>query len=272
MFASTVAILGIVVLSIIIVIFFSSMILANGDFYVLINNPENPELEKTKKMILPFKNRLPGYMNHHFNLPYNVYLIFEECGVDKRPHYIPPNKIKICYEFIESSQKLIGNVTENSALTPFQKGELLTGIMFFSIFHEIGHTLIDAYDLQVNVKLEDAVDFFSLLILVNILEEFNRETYGLSGPMVFFDEESKKKNTVFSDKYSSDEERRDWILCLSYGKFGPDVFPPNLISALIDQERLDEECESDFLEVSAYWQQNLKPFLKTDSDFLSRIN
>lgn len=245
-----------------------------GDFVFEKQSYSNSNYPAINNVVSVFENRLPPYLNKHFNLPNDVFIVFERCGVANAYYDHSNDKIIYCYELLEKSFDLVREVTNSTLLHYGEKGEMVTGITFFFLYHELGHVLIDVYDLPVLGKQEDAADFFAILIILNIMENLEGPSYGLAGIMTLFDEDSKiyqyTSDLKFWDSHSLDQQRLYYILCSVYEKHGPNAFPEGFDGSKT-HERL-KECKFGVDDISESWATLLKPHLKSDSDFLREID
>lgn len=277
-------IIGIFVVSILLGIFFfnnyekldykSQKISDNGDFIFEKQPFSNTGYESINGVVSVFERRLSNELNKDFNLPYDIYIKFKHCNTPNVYYSSQDKAIIYCYEMLEDSFDLVREVTNSTSLLPYEKGEMVTGITFFFFYHELAHALIDAYDLPVLGKEEDAADFFAILIIFSIMEELEYPSYGLSGPMTLFAKESEiytyTSDLKFWDSHSIPEQRIYSILCLLYEKYDPNVFPEGFIGSKT-HERL-EECNLGVDKISESWSTLIRPYLKPDSAFLSKFD
>ena len=266
-------IIGFVVLSVILGVIFYSYYVDKGDFIFEKQIYSNSEYDNIPDIVSVFENMLPNALNKDFNLPEDVFIKFKHCDLP-RTYYDPDEKtVFYCYEFLEDSLDFVGEYTRTTSLHPLEKGSMVTGITFFFLYHELAHALIDVYELEVLGKQEDAADFFAILIIFSILKDLEGPSYGLSGPMALFFEDSKKytytEDLEFWDSHSLDAQRLYFILCFLYEKYGPDIFP----EGAIDSEELEDlaDCYLGVEKIAEDWAKLLKPHIKSDSTFLSRL-
>lgn len=203
-------------------------------------------------------------LNEVFALPSQVPVVFRECG-DVNAFYDPEaREISLCYELVEyyAGMFLSEDQTEEEAA---EGGEAVAGATLFTFFHEMGHALIDLYDLPVTGREEDAVDQLATMILLEGGDE--GETAALNGAWSFLseeeedeDEDSEGEELAFWDEHSLDEQRFYNIVCWSYGK-NPEAF-----QELVDDETLPENraerCPAEYDRMSRSWDALLDPYVK----------
>jgi hypothetical protein len=233
-----------------------------GNFVVKYEPTENAdyqELEAIFKETRMLEDTVQE-LNNVFSLPSQVPVVFRECG-DVNAFYDPStSEISLCYELVEyySGMFLSEDQTEEEAT---EGGEAVAGATLFTFFHELGHALIDLYDLPVTGREEDAVDQLATMILLEGGEE--GETAALNGAWSFLTEEEEDgsgKELAFWDEHSLDEQRFYNIVCWSYGK-NPEGFQD-----LVDDETLPEgraqRCPAEYDRMSRSWDALLDPYVK----------
>jgi hypothetical protein len=207
-------------------------------------------------------------LNNVFALPSQVPVVFRECG-DVNAFYDPETReIALCYELVEyyAGMFLSEDQTEEES---DEGGEAVAGATIFTFFHELGHALIDIYDLPVTGREEDAVDQLATMILLEGGEE--GETAALNGAWSFLTEEEEaeeeeeeeaeeEEELAFWDEHSLDEQRFYNIVCWSYGK------NPQGFQYLVDDETLPEgraeRCPAEYDRMSRSWDALLDPYVK----------
>jgi hypothetical protein len=232
-----------------------------GNFVVKYEPTENAdyqELEAIFKETRMLEDTVQE-LNNVFSLPSQVPVVFRECG-DVNAFYDPNTReISLCYELVEyySGMFLSEDQTEEEAT---EGGEAVAGATLFTFFHELGHALIDLYDLPVTGREEDAVDQLATMILLEGGEE--GETAALDGAWSFLseEEEDSEEEPEFWDEHSLDEQRFYNIVCWSYGK------NPEGLQDLVDDETLPgdraERCPAEYDRMSRSWDALLDPYVK----------
>jgi hypothetical protein len=147
-------------------------------------------------------------------LPRDIPVVFMECG-QPNAFYSPDHKAIIaCYELPE----LIGALLARAGVPEDRSGRLLGGAFVHALFHEIGHGLIDMYDLPVTGREEDAADRFSTFLLLRV-GRVGAEA--LVSAAVFFltvhDLEAQGGTLPFWDEHGLGAQRFYNLLCRLYG-------------------------------------------------------
>ena len=233
-------------------------------------NEDYQELEAIFKEVRLLEDTVQE-LNNVFALPSHVPVVFRECG-DVNAFYDPATQeISLCWELVEyyAGMFLSEEQTEEEST---EGGEAVAGATLFTFFHELGHALIDLYDLPVTGREEDAVDQLATMILLQGGEE--GEMAALNGAWSFLTEEEEdvegeeeystgeeeEEELAFWDEHSLDEQRFYNIVCWSYGK-NPEGF-----QYLVDDETLPEgraeRCPAEYDRMSRSWDALLDPYVK----------
>lgn len=231
-----------------------------GDFvvhYGETGNDDYLELEAIFKEIQLLEETVKA-LNDVFALPTDVAVVLRECG-EVNAFYDPEShEIALCYELVEHFAQIFLQDAETDEEQE-EAGASLAGATMFTFFHEMGHALIDVYDLPVTGREEDAVDQLATLILLEGGEE--GESAALDGASSFVgEEEAEMEDLAFWDEHSLDEQRFYNIVCWSYGK------NPEGLQDLVDDETLPanraERCPAEYDRMSRSWESLLEPYTK----------
>lgn len=230
-----------------------------GDFKVGFS-PARLKVEPKKKMpkeISDPVNEIAVSLNSVIALPFDVYLNYDECGEPNAFYSSEFKEITMCYEFLADMDEAFKQISKN----PKEVDEMTEGTMVVFFFHELGHCLIDVWDLPSTGREEDAVDQLALFVLLDGTPE--GEDMVLSA-VTFFDIVSRQGNNdelAFWDEHSLNQQRFYDMLCLTYGSnpaqnkhlLGKNKLPP---------ERA-ERCPAEYNRVNHSWAKLLAPYLKS---------
>jgi hypothetical protein len=145
-----------------------------GDFKVTPRGSEGGGLSEAERAELADEEKsleeAAAELNKAFALPHDIFIGFDECE-EANPFYDTETKeVVLCYQFVEELyESLRGDVMSNDEIK-----EVVGNATTFAFFHEVGHALIDAYDLPVTGREEDAVDQLSVVVLADGSEEGDR--------------------------------------------------------------------------------------------------
>ena len=155
----------------------------------------NPSQNKGKVKVVHEPNPTPGYiamrtegvataqdfipreilekyaslLDRSLKLPYDVTLRATECG-EANAYYNPATKeVIMCYEFADYLMKL---GIEEGQFSAGQATRFTMSNLQFVFLHELGHALIDIYDLPITGKEENVADQFAIIQLHRITENY----------------------------------------------------------------------------------------------------
>lgn len=212
--------------------------------------------KKMPKEISDFLVEIANTLNEIIALPYDVFLNFDVCG-EPNAFYHPGNKeITMCYEFLEEFEQVFKTVSKNEK----EVDDMTFGAMTVFFFHELGHCLIDVWDLPATGREEDAVDQLAMVILLDGTRE--GENMVLSAAM-FFDLVSRnqdKSDLAFWGEHSLDQQRFYDMLCLTYGS-NPTKNKHLITNKFLPAERAGR-CQAEYKRVDSAWGRLLAPYLK----------
>jgi hypothetical protein len=198
-------------------------------------------------------------LNEAFELPADVIVCLRECGGDSNAYYHPgAHEIRICYELLDH----LHDVFDPHEREDEDLEAAVLGATAFTIYHEVGHALIDLLDLPITGREEDAVDQLSTYILADGTDE--GEQWALAGARALYyedhDQGGDAEARAFWDEHSIDAQRFYNIVCWVYGQ------NPAKHERLVRDKTLPEErargCESEFAQIEHSWQVLLAPYLK----------
>ena len=195
-------------------------------------------------------------LNERLALPFDIAVSFEDCD-DPDAFYEPEtHQLAICYQLIDEYYGLFSRHVKD-------KGKLddaVRGAVASTFFHELGHGLVDAWQIPVTGKEEDAVDQLSTLVLIKQSEEGER--MALAGAVSFklYADRDKGWEHVYWDEHSLDEQRFYDTICLVYGH-DPEKYAYLVQDGTLPRERA-ELCAEDYPKIAKSWERLLKPYLK----------
>jgi hypothetical protein len=146
---------------------------------------------------------------------------------------------------------------EYPKITSYRLGELFAELEYFVLFHELGHALVDQWNLPVLGREEDAVDAFSTIVMTDIVK---RGEFALAGADFFYylAGTGKLKEVDFADEHSLDKQRAYSIACWVYGS-DPVQFA-SLKSVLPAERRV--RCPDEYRQLKKSWFSLLRPHLR----------
>ena len=193
-------------------------------------------------------------LGRHLKLTRNI--IIRVQGGNDGPYYNPRTKTIILNHAFSA---LVLNVfqKEYPKITPHRLGELFAELEYFVLFHEVGHALVDQWDLPVVGREEDAVDAFSTIFMTEFVEEGE---FALAGADFFYylAGTHQLSEVDFADEHSFDKQRAYSIACWVYGsnakRYG------FLRSVLPVSRRV--RCADEYRQLKKAWFSFLKPHIR----------
>jgi hypothetical protein len=194
-------------------------------------------------------------LNRAFSLPHDIFMSFGECG-EPNAFYDPEKRlITVCEELVDDLYEAFRAGDKGEAELDEAVGNATT----FVLFHELGHALVDAYDLPVTGREEDAVDQLSVLVLADGSDEGDRTV--LDAALSFSGGgEAELDETAFADEHSLDRQRFYNIVCLLYGQ-NEEKFAPLVRDGVLPEGRA-ATCGEEFARVERSWGALLAPYVK----------
>ncbi len=229
-----------------------------GDFKVgyspttLAVTPEKVMPKEVADMLVEIANPL----NEIVALPYDVYLNFDVCG-QPNAFYNPNTKeITMCVEFLAEFERVFKQVSEK----PEDVDDMVFGAMAVFFFHELGHCLIDVWDLPATGREEDAVDQLAMVLLLDGTPEGERMVLSAAIFFSISSAEQDDRELAFWDEHSLDQQRFYDMLCQIYGS------NPEKNEHLLGEDALPLEraarCPAEYKRIDSAWGQLLGPYLK----------
>lgn len=194
-------------------------------------------------------------LNKTFILPQDIYLSVNNCGV-ANAFYDPDSKeIIMCRELVTLFAQGFAKEFED-------KGEAAQAVedsTMFVFFHELGHALIDIYDLPVTGREEDAVDQLAALIVADGSEEGAASVFNGAVAFTVLDGDELHES-AFWGEHSMGLQRFFNIICMLYGQ------DPEAHKDLVNEEVLPKQraqrCPSEYQRIEKAWGTLLSPHIK----------
>lgn len=232
-----------------------------GDFKIVYGETQNPKYAELNELIKGsriFEN-LADFLNQLLILQEDFPIVFKECGF-VNAYYTPLEKeVVLCDELLE-------NFAQNFVYFVWSEEELDTAITdatYFIFFHELGHGLIDIYNLTYSGREEDVVDQLSALVLVNLGEDGVRAA--ITGANFFYITSSQIDTQYypFWDEHALGQQRYYNILCWVYGS-NPQEYNDFVGEYGLPMERA-VRCQREYEKMSQFWDVTLDPYIKEEA-------
>lgn len=194
-------------------------------------------------------------LKKRIGLPFDIQVVFEDCGGPDSFYDEDTHRITICYELIEAYYHLFSPTLK----TRTARDEAAKGATVSMFLHEVAHALIDGWDLPITGREEDAADQFSTLLLINGIP--NGDKMALDGARAFelLADLERGQGKDYSDPHSLDEQRFFNTICLVYGH-QPEHYEYLIRNGTLPGARAFE-CEETYALVNKSWQVILAPHI-----------
>jgi hypothetical protein len=232
--------------------------LDKGDFKIAYEKPDG-ETEQQVYLILKdddtFKNLL-AQVNDAIALPIDIPVRFRSCG-EANAFYDPERKdISMCYElFIEYIKEL-----DDNNLSDEELGKKVIEAATFIMFHEMGHSFVDNFDIPITGKEEDAVDDFAAVFAVKLNDEGEEIVAASIDGFAAWAAEEGTEDLSFEDEHSLSAQRFYTIACVLYGS-NPEKFADMVGDDYLPKDRA-ERCPAEYEQKSKSWEVLMGKHLK----------
>lgn len=230
-----------------------------GEFKLVYSpNTQHRALQKLFQTSGIFAKTVEDLNNQNLNLPVDIPIIFEDCGM-ANAYYSPAERsVTMCYEMFDS---IAAGLAE---LYPAE--EVLINATFtqvFVLYHEVGHALTDILQLAVTGREEDAVDdFASILLLRN--NNSTDDDIVLNASLYF----SSRPDGPYWGEHSFGQQRFYNVICLLYGR-NPEQYGD--IPEKVGLSDRAPRCPSEYQQKLSSWERLLAPHSIHDASSPSEV-
>jgi len=196
-------------------------------------------------------------LNNSLSLPRDIFLRTKDCN-EVNAFYDPNDRsITICYELMGHFYRIFKSAGENEE----KAYEKMNDAVRFVFLHELGHALIDQYNLPVAGNEEDAADRCSAYVNLRELgEDGVRAVYAAADAFAIESKQGDNSKRNLADEHLLREQRFYNSLCMIYGS------DPGKHARIVEGGYLPKEravrCEGEFRRAVASWVSLLEPWRK----------
>lgn len=203
-------------------------------------------------------------LNASLLLPKNLPVVFRECKAVNA--YFDPNtgKINMCYELVQFFAEKLAVMDEDGDTG--DADEDAVGVVKFTFLHELGHALIDLFEIDYTGREEDVADQLATFLLIQS-DDAQAAIAGAEG-MAEIDrpeEVAQVSGTPFWDEHSLGQQRFFNIVCWVYGsnpKENHKLLVGDKDSPLNGKESRAERCEREYDVMARAWSRLLDPYVR----------
>jgi hypothetical protein len=197
---------------------------------------------------------LANSLNETFALPNDVYIAVGECGESNAFYDSGKKQLLMCYELYNE----LDGVFKGEYPKEAERDDAVSDAFVFIFFHELGHALIDVYELPITGKEEDAVDQLSTWILT---DGTDGDTTAINGAIAFALLADEGENGLaFWDEHSLNQQRFYNTICLVYGN-NPKKYNDFVKNGTLPKNRA-ARCTGEYAQIDRAWSKLLAPFVK----------
>ncbi|MFD6363981.1 DUF4344 domain-containing metallopeptidase [Streptomyces roseolus] len=214
-----------------------------------------------------------AYADARIALPRDVPLRAASCEAPNPFWDEATGRITYCYGFVADARRVFARAADDGAPAEREAAgesvdEDVVGLSHGVLFHELGHALVDLYDLPVTGREEDAVDQLAVLLLASGDErhaDYAISTVNAWGALWAASEGGDPGVAAYSDVHSLDGQRFfDWA-CWLYGsdpeRFADAVDAEGNPDGVLPRDRA-ALCPAEYRRIDAAWRTLLAPYLK----------
>jgi hypothetical protein len=189
-------------------------------------------------------------LNREYRFDRTISVKLEECGFPNAQYDPETHTIEICYEYAVQFARLY------NATDPASRTRAVLNTLRYTFFHEVGHAMIDVFDLPNTSNEEEAADFFAAYTLLN--EESEDAAYAIIQSAYTKNAQSDDfSSTSLADEHPLNQQRYYNLLCWVLGS-NPARFGGEVLAIGLPANRA-RRCPGDYAKLSSSWTRLLKP-------------
>ena len=231
--------------------------LDKGDFKVGFSpltkarTPKKP-IPKDEKEVL---DGIAVALNGLVALPRDVYLNLDTCGEPNAFYNGETSEITMCYEYIDYFEEAFKSIEKDQA----KVDDMVSDAFIQIFFHELGHCLIDVWELPATGREEDAVDQLAMILMLDGSPEGQKSAVNASLLWDIASKDDDKDNMMFWDEHSFSKTRFYDMICLVYGS-NPQKNAFMVSRNVLPRERA-ERCSAEYERANRSWMKLLLPYI-----------
>lgn len=197
-------------------------------------------------------------LNESLNMPVDIGMRFAECGEDNAFYDPETQEVTVCIEMFTEEREQFAAYYDTEA----EIDDAIQGSFLFTVFHEVGHALVDVLDIPITGREEDVVDGLAAWWLI---DGDDGEQNAIAGALSFYTDPSEAadiEETDFSDEHSISQQRYYTLTCYVYGS-DTTKYADLLEDEWLTPERA-EQCPAEYDRLNRSWYALLDKYLKPD--------
>lgn len=194
-------------------------------------------------------------LNKTFSLPQDLYLSVNTCGVANAFYDPDAKEIIMCKELTMLFAKGFADEYKDKE----EAAQAVEDSTIFVFYHELGHALIDIYDLPVTGREEDAVDQLATLIVADGSEDGAASVFNGAVAFTLLDD-GELNESAFWGEHSMGLQRFYNTICMLYGQ-DPEAHKDMVKEEVLPQARA-QRCPGEYERIEKAWGTLLSPHMK----------
>lgn len=231
----------------------------DGDFKVKHYTVQNSRYAEVDKQVKQEKllESAADKLNRNLILPYDIEFRTKDCGEINAFYDPQDHSVTVCYELMEHFYKNF----KSTGMDDQKAYDKMFDAVRFAFLHELGHALIDAYQLPIMGNEEDAADRCSSYIcLTQLGEEGVRAAMAAADSFAIESKSTSPDSRNMADEHLLQEQRFYNTLCMIYGS-DTDKYNFILQEGYLPKERA-VRCPSEFERTVQSWKNLFEPWRK----------
>lgn len=232
--------------------------LDKGDFKVGFSpktKAKDPKKDMPKEVKDVFKG-IADELNALLAMPKDVYINMDACGEPNAFYSPDSSEITFCYELLEQYEAEFKTIEKDQE----KVDSMVEDTLVQTLFHELGHCLIDVWELPATGREEDAVDQLATILMLDGTDEGQQSTIHAALEFDIASRDQDPNDMAYWDEHSFSKTRFYDMICLVYGSnekknawmVKPDILPENRAVRCSEEHRRAERS----------WLKLLAPYLK----------
>lgn len=186
-----------------------------GDFILVIEPAKTDETKKYQEYMETSGDFEPiiDDLNETFALPHDVPITFTNCD-EANAFYIGETKsMTYCYELMQDVDKIYAG----QGLDEDAQSQALYNNTLATLFHEMGHAMIDIQQIPITGREEDVADQISTYILLDTYEDSAEAVLDAAEEYYVNAEGAELDESSYADTHTLDLARYYNLVCWVYG-------------------------------------------------------
>ena len=225
-----------------------------GDVVVSYGGTDDPGYYGLRSWLIDNEDQVIGAsaITDYLVLPYDIRVDFEICGESNAYYYPATDRITMCYELVDEYTDLFREMLDSGEETAFGVANALHWVFL----HEMGHAVIDVYDLPITGQEENVADQFATVMML-------REEYGYLSvwAMAAVYASGAEYLSPFWDTHALDAQRFYNMACMLYGKHYDDEIGRSVLDVLPEGRAV--YCPGEYATAVSSWERLLADHLRS---------